>query len=65
MVSPFDWLVIFLSRLYGGEQVGAAGTYVNNFLSRLYGGEHSTVHPIPAFIFLSRLYGGERGNASR
>ena len=55
-------LIIFLSRLCGGEGKGHYVNHEGKFLSRLCGGEALAANtPLP-LLFLSRLCGGE-GNA--
>ena len=52
-------ILLFLSRLCGGEEYGI-GIFQNpKFLSRLCGGEDEYLLLSPAAKFLSRLCGGE------
>ena len=52
-------MIVFLSRLCGGEEIVNLVVAGKDFLSRLCGGEAKEILFKPVWLFLSRLCGGE------
>ena len=59
IILKHEKIIIFLSRLCGGEFGVGFGNRDKGFLSRLCGGESSGTVPLNSPRFLSRLCGGE------